>query len=245
MERFKKWFKRWLNVIIFVVVASVAAPLLVYGVFLHECTDNTDEEVYRALGRDAQGNDLALKPLSNYWRVMCGKSVDLVALQNGIKEWNTKLNYTIFYPSIIDLAVSTVTAVDNEGYVVVTEGLESGKEEIGGLSRFSYDINTGEVYLVEIAINPLSTYNEDYYNAAVLHELGHALLLGDNESSTSIMRKKLNIRGVITDRDIALVKTIWSDVMPDKLSSMRGALANLEVSAHHVWRRLFMPTIPF
>lgn len=212
------------NIYIGLAIAAVVIPSLIYVIVREVRKGEVDEDfVYVDIDGEQKALTLARPPLSDepVWRIIADKSVDVEVLDKAINRWDTKTNKRVFryevnqeffdHPLFMLAGDPSVKqAVDYRlKTVAITVGTQSGKEGCGGITTHHYDLKTGEVYWVDVSINPMFTYHKRSYESAIVHELGHALLRGHADHDTSIMRKKLNDRGVITKHSAEMVRKLW------------------------------------
>ena len=184
----------------------------------------------RPINGKVQNLTLAFPPSDEepVWLVIADNMIDMKMLQKGVHQWNKATNRVVFrYKQnqdyfdnpMFDLASDpSVKRVAPYRFKTVSIRLltEPERESSGGVTHHYYDLKTGGVYWVDISINPLYTYDPKSYEAAIVHELGHSLLLDDDYNlSSSIMNEELNVYGTITDRDSKLVVGLWIPIQPD------------------------------
>jgi hypothetical protein len=207
-------------------VAVIAIVSIIIGVTVPKCSNRDDKDYgYIKVKVNNQMVDLTLlssPTKENYvWNIIADNSVDMELLTEAIDVWHQRTgrklfsyrqNQDYFDNPMFVLADDPLvpSGVDyRSGTVSVRVVTISDKEEYGGVTNHIYDIETGKVYWVDITINAIHTYNKDVYRAALIHELGHALLLDDEEEhETSIMRRRLNTSGVITESDAQRVRDL-------------------------------------
>lgn len=226
MSTKKKW-SMWRdpNVYIGIGVALIVIPTLIYAIVTH--VRRGDEEA-TVLYENIQGEKTALRLVApptedgTVWDVIADNSVDMKMLERAVNRWHQKTQKTIFHyrqsqeffdhPMFMLAGDPTVKQAANYrfGTVALRVFTEGGGEQCGGITHHSFDQKTGRVWWCDVSINPMYTHDEESYEAALVHELGHTLLLGHHDHRTSIMRKKLNARGIITDRHSELVKGLWT-----------------------------------
>lgn len=200
------------NVWIAIALAAIVIPSLIYAIVKHVRRRPEDNGFMTC----CQGKTLSPRFMfdDTMWFVVADKGIDEDVLAYASKEWNAKVGKDVFrYKSSPSWFSDPNYSLSNEykfGTVSVTLATEPGSDESGGVTHNNYDKSTGEVYWSEITINPLFTHDRNRYKAALLHELGHALLLAHDDHPTSIMRKELNVRGTITDHDAEIVRELWT-----------------------------------
>lgn len=230
MSKSKKW-SMWRdpNVYIGIGIAVIVIPALIYAIVTHvRRPDEPGDFLYEDIAGERTKLTLAAAPAKDgsVWDVIADDSVDMRILELAINRWHQKTQKRVFshrqsqeffdHPMYLLAGDPTVKQAANYrfGTVGVRVFTEGGGESCGGITHHSYDLKTGRVWWADISINPMYTHDEKSYEAALVHELGHALLLGHHDHRSSIMRKKLNIRGTITDHHSKLVKGLWISEQP-------------------------------
>jgi hypothetical protein len=206
------------NIWIGVAIAVIVIPILIYAIIKHERGDVLEADWQTV--SVSQGR-VALHPRYHHdnclWTAVADDTTDAGLLNRAVKLWNDRIcneelgcRYlcTREDPELFS-RTSEKSGARFSHIFVSTETLPNTGE--GGITNNIYDKATGEAYYAIIKINKSHTYHEDSYLAALVHELGHGLLLGhcDDRHKTSIMRKTLNVRGTITDHDAELLREAW------------------------------------
>jgi len=221
----KKW-SMWRdpNIYIGIAVAAIVVPSLIYAIVTHVRRGDVNEDfIYVDISGEKTMLTLARPPLAGevVWDVIADNTIDEDILKLAVNRWEKKVGHGVFrtrvsqeffdHPMFMMAGDPTVkqAAAYRAGTVALSVKTVGGKEGCGGLTNHNYDLKTGRVHWVDISINPMYTYDKRSYEAALVHELGHALLLGHADHRTSIMRKKLNDRGIITEHSTELVRKLW------------------------------------
>ena len=230
MSEKKKW-SMWRdpNVYIGIGIAVIVIPALIYAIVTHVRRGDEDSGfLYETIQGEKTQLTLAAPPTKDgtIWEVIADDTIDMKMLELAVNRWHQKTQKTVFHvrqsqeffdhPMYMLAGDPTVKQAAN--YRFGTVGLrvftEGGGESCGGITHHNFDVKTGRVYWADISINPMYTHDPESYEAALVHELGHVLLLGHDDHRTSIMRKKLNTRGTITDHDSKLVIGLWTTEQP-------------------------------
>lgn len=221
----KKW-SMWRdpNVYIGIGLAAIVIPLLVYAIVTHvRRGDEPGDFIYEDIEGERTKLTLAAPPVENgsVWDVIADNSIDMKLLERAVDRWHQKTQKKVFsfrqsqeyFDHPLFMLAGDPTAKQAANYRFGTVALrvftEGGGESCGGITHHSYDLKTGQVWWCDVSINPMYTHDQGSYEAALVHELGHTLLLAHHDHRTSIMRKRLNVRGVITDHHVELVKGLW------------------------------------
>lgn len=207
------------NVWIAIVLAAIVIPSLIYAIVKHVRREPEDNGFMTC----CQGKTLVPRFVpdnSPIWSVIADNTIDEEVLSYAVGAWNEKVNKVVLRSRVshewfrdpnYDLSSEYKFAT-----VSITLATEPTHDESGGVTHNNYDKSTGEVYWSEITINPFYTHDKAHYKAAMLHELGHALLLAHDDHPTSIMRKELNVRGTITDHDAEIVRELWTKTLQER-----------------------------
>lgn len=210
------------NLWIGVGLAAVVIPALIYAIISHE-TKPIREADFQMVGLvpTTQGRK-SLRPKFHHdkclWTTVGDRSVRQDLLLKATEMWNARVcagedgcQY-VCNREDPDLFFNTgEKSGARYGSIFVTANMMREDNE-GGVTNNVYNVKTGEVYYSKITINEMYTHHESSYLAALVHEIGHGLLLGhcDDRHETSIMREKLNVRGRITDHDAELLREAWN-----------------------------------
>lgn len=226
------WYKS-INLWIGIAIALIVIPSLIGAIVWHETTDWPDAEldVVTLSEGPNKGEEVSLFPQKEApWEVIANGDIDLGTVRWATNEWNKAVGFKVFqdpwmymefFSNKFVLEATNPTKAKHYMFstVSIKSQTEAGGEHCGGVTRVSYDVSTGGAYWATITINPMFMDHERTYKAAVLHELGHALLLGhaDPHHDSSIMRKKLDTSGKITDHLVKVVRSAWTSKRPARL----------------------------
>jgi len=211
------------NIWIGVALTLIVIPILIYAIIKHETTPIAEADWQMvSLVPTTQGRH-HLTPRYHHdkclWSVVGDKTVRADYLKKAVEAWDSRvcegLNKKCVYLCVFDdpdlfFRTEEKSQARFGNIFVSVETLPDDGH--GGITNNIYDEKTGEVYYSVVRINHVHTYHEDSYVAALTHEIGHGLLLDhcDDRHTTSIMRKKLNTRGRITDHDAELLRNAWN-----------------------------------
>ena len=209
-----KRFWRDPNTWIGIGLAVVVIPMLIWAI-VHHVRRGPEDNGFMTVMIDGQETELRPRfgpGVGGLWNVVSDNSVDHRYVAKAAERWNTVLGFKVFDArqdqSFFDDPNYTLRNDYKFGYVTITVATEPGGEHCGGITHHNYDKATGEVYWAEITINPMYTHDSASYEGAVMHELGHALLLAHDDEG--LMRKRLDIRGKISSHDIKILREQWT-----------------------------------
>lgn len=211
-----KRFWRDPNVWIGIGLAAIVIPMLIWAI-VHHIRRGPQDNGFITVTIDGQEKELRPRFAPDgggWWRVVSDKTVDQRVVLMAVERWNKALEFEAFDARQDQLFFDDPNFVLRDDYkfgnVTITVATEPGGEECGGITHNQYDKATGEVYWSEISINPMYTHDSTTYEGAVMHELGHALLLAHDDEG--IMRKRLDPRGEISKQDIERVRKVWTEM---------------------------------
>lgn len=203
-------------------ITVVVIPVLIYAIIKHE-TDPIAEADWQMVSiiPTTHGRK-SLQPMFVHdrcqWTAVGDATVDAPLLARAAKRWNDRVCEGLEDCSYLcvqedpDLFFRTQEkSLERYGKLFVSvETLPDNGH--GGVTNNVYDTGTAETYYAVIKINHAYVQHEESYLAALVHELGHGLLLDhcDDRHETSVMRKRLNPRGTITDHDAELLREAWT-----------------------------------
>ena len=205
-----------------IALACIVIPILIYAIIKHE-TDPIVETDWQmvSLVPTTRGRK-ALRPMFVHdrcqWTAIGDKTVDQELLRVAAKRWNDRVCEGLeedcqYLCTRVDPDLFFQTKEKSlERYGNLFVSVETLSDDThGGITNNVFDQATAETYYAVIKINHAHTTDRDSYLAALMHELGHGLLLGhpDDRHKTSIMRKRLNVRGTITDHEAELLRDAW------------------------------------
>lgn len=216
--KFIDFWKKWnLHILGGTLLVTVILPLLIYGIVKYETSPGDPATFLEAEGIDG---DVKLRLPEPYeWLVIADDSVSFELLRRAAKRWNDKVDKPFFTlqqsHEFFDnpyYALSGMEDMEKANiYRYRTAGVQvlslPDMNEGGGLAAFHYCKITGVVNHADIYIDNFATTDVRYYEAVLVHELGHLLLFADQERhKTSIMRRETNPDGVITTDLVKMMK---------------------------------------
>jgi hypothetical protein len=205
-----------------VAIAAVVIPVLIYAIIRYEREPITEADFQVVSLVPTTRGRAELRPKYHHekclWTTVGDKTVRADLLMKATVMWNDRVcegkSGCQYVCNQNDPDLFFRTGEKSEArfgnIFVMAEVLPDNGE--GGVTNNVYDVKMGEAYYAVVKINKMHTYHEDSYIAALVHEVGHGLLLGhcDDRHETSIMRKRLNVRGTITDHDAELLRKAWN-----------------------------------
>lgn len=128
----------------------------------------------------------------------------------GFEDWNNKIGIELFvFAGYVDYNPMFET---NKGIVVKEEYTIPGQEDSIAWTRLSITATTGCINYAYINIHKISLfYGYDYSIALTTmhHEIGHTLGLDHSNLWSDIMYPTWRSKGVISEREIAEVKSVY------------------------------------
>lgn len=212
----KRSFWRDPNPWIAIGLALIVIPMLIWAIVHHVRRGPQDNGF---LTVTISGQEQELRPrfapgAGGWWDVVSDKTVDNRVVLGAAERWNKALGFRAFDvrqdQAFFDNPNFVLRNDYKFGSVMITVATEPGRETCGGITHHQYDKATGEVYWVEVSINPMYTHDSTSYEGAVEHELGHVLLLAHDDEG--LMRKRLDPLGEISQQDIERVRKVWTEM---------------------------------